>query len=177
MAPWATVGWANGGWGSFPIYMAAAPPKKDKRPYHQIEKRLVAEYMHEFHTNQLTWIRPRLGKFRAPKHGTEEERMERRWEAIQQRYPDAVAFDGKTLHIIEGKIIADAKTVGQLEHYEELIIETDEFMALGHAHIKKLVVAVLVPPDIRAFLEKRGIDWKEFKPDWAVRYMESRQWR
>jgi RecB family endonuclease NucS len=148
-----------------------------KREYHQVEKRLVADFVREHYAGLPVWDRIRLGPYKSPVHGTQEERKQAVWDDVVRRWADAVVFDGEALHIIEGKVIADAQVAGQLEHYAELIRETPEFSAFEGAKIHLVVVAAQVAEDIKSWLEARGIEVYIYLPDWMEKYLEQRKYR
>lgn len=148
-----------------------------KREYHPVEKRLVSEYVRQRWPGALVWERPRLGPYKPPAFGTEERAVAEMWGQVTRRYPDAIVGEDHTLWIIEGKVIGDAAAVGQLEHYKELLKDTEEFKLYRTDEIKLLLVCYQITDELRKWIEERGIEVDTYSADWLERYLLKRQYR
>jgi len=124
-----------------------------------VEKRLLNEWLRERFPQNPPWKQPRLG----PIATVEESRL---FKSLM-RFPDAIVWDGATIHIIEAKIVPGFGAIGQLEGYAELFQLTPEF-APYHAASKNLIV--LVGQDdvqVRAMAQNKGMEFIVFDPVWV----------
>lgn len=131
-------------------------PKKRRRKRQNWESKLAWEYVRKFYGDKPHWIRIELGPIPKPEQGALYARV-RRW-------CDAVVIDDNRVLLIETKMRPKPDVVGQISNYAVLFPQTPLFRRFKDMPVTLRVVAALLDPGVKEFIEKNGIEVEEYKP-------------
>lgn len=77
--------------------------------------------------------------------------------SVLMRFPDAIIFEDRKVHIVEAKLRPNAGACGQLEHYKELFYRTPEFKDFYSFPLEMILLTTYLDLDIVEFCSKKGI--------------------
>ena len=132
----------------------------------QVEKRLITEWLWQFHREHQQWKRIRLGQVPT--------RDMAQLYKVGLFWADAIVFDPPHLLIVEAKIRPSLAAIGQLEAYRELLKVTPEFEQFRGNPIRLVLLTTIEDRNVRRFCEDKGIEYIIFKPEWAEAYWKER---
>lgn len=142
-----------------------------RRPYRQIERRYVLEYVLNRFPNRL-WagFNVRLGP--------PPEVMRKMYPDVPpshfkvwQPWVDAIVVTPQYLYVIEAKIRNPRMAIGQLLDYAERVPYTPELARWLPREIIKLLVIPFRDPMIVDLCRKYGIQVDVYRPQWVIDYM------
>ena len=142
-----------------------------RRPYRQIERRYVIEYVVNKFPNRI-WaaFNVRLGM--PPK------RMREMYPDVPPEHfkvwlptADAVVVDGSYIYVIEAKIRQPRAAIGQLLDYARRVPETPDLRRFLPREVVKVLVVPLKDPELEKTCEMYGIKVDYFCPQWVLDYM------
>ena len=123
----------------------------------QLESVLLTKWLKKFHREKTQWKRVRLGVAADP----EEARMF----SVTLRWADAIFLDEGFVNIVETKLKADPKAIGQLEMYKRLFPVTPEFSQFKDWPIRLILVAPNLDLAVAEMASDKGIIYDVFKPE------------
>ena len=132
----------------------------------QLEARLVNEWLFANYPTSLQWRRVRLGPVPTKEYAA--------MYKVILRWADAIAFDGNTVVIIEGKMRPEPGAISQLEEYEKLLRQTPEFAHYWDRPVKKVLLTTIVDENLKQSCEQRGIAYEVYTPKWAEDYLRQK---
>lgn len=133
----------------------------------QREARLVNEYLLNFHPTALQWKRVRLGPVADP--------VEARMYSVIQRWADCIYLEDDVVTILEAKIRPDAGAIGQLEHYDDLFVQTPEFQQYWDKKVRLQLLTAWEDVTIKSLCDDKGIIYTFYQPAWVKEYLWQRQ--
>lgn len=151
--------------------MSVLPKRGRRRPYRQIERRYVVEYVtNRFPDRVWAGFNVRLGP--PP-------------DELRKRYPgvpathfkvwtptaDAVVVTKTRIYIVEAKIRNPRQAMGQLLDYARRLPETPELQRFMGREIVKLLVVPFDDPELRQTCAMYGVQMETFIRPWVVDYM------
>jgi len=132
----------------------------------QREKRLLNEWLAEFHPTDLQWRRVRLGAIPTKRKGREF--------LVGLRWCDAIYIKDDIVHIVEAKIKPDLGVIGQLEHYHDLFYRTPEFSQYKDKQVQLVLLTAWPDLEVKALCMKKGIEYVLYQPEWILPYLAER---
>lgn len=130
--------------------------QKTKRARINWERLLAFEYVGKNYGDYPHWFRIEVGPIPGDGQNPLYART-RRWADAVIRMPDHMI-------IIEFKMKANPDVASQLLNYRDLYPQTPLFSKYKDEPVKLVLVAALVTDDVRAFVERQGIEVVEYRP-------------
>lgn len=153
--------------------MAEERQNSRRRTYQQRERRYVVEYVYNTYPAAIKLFNVRLGdipeRFRFSSLALENANMFK----VFRRFVDALVITADEVILIEAKMIAKVENLAQLEMYARLLHQTKELQQLiANKVVKKVLVAVVLDPELAKEAERYNVEVRVYRPAWAVDYAE-----
>ena len=129
---------------------------KERKKRTNWERLLAYEYCDTFFRDCPKWVRIEVGPIPKEGHGM--------MYARTRRWADAVIIDGGRALILETKMKADPRAIGQLQIYRNLFPETPGFSRFKELPITLRLVAALGDEHTRLLAEEQEIEYEEWRP-------------
>ncbi len=142
---------------------------------HQVERRLVSEWLASRYPDDYTEQNVRLGSMPLEFGNQDLDPMEAKLvHNAFARWADAIVYLDDRVIIVEGKIVAHPIALGQLRLYKRLLPFTPSIKLAPRAQIDlRLVYAV--PDDLVVQMAREdGIEVEQFHPAWVDDYLATR---
>lgn len=142
------------------------------RSGNQVELRLISEWLQQRRRDLYYQLRVRLGGLPeelAPGTLTEAERRYvgnsfRRWADAIVEWPDRT-------EIVEAKIVADPRALGQLEQYAALLPMTPELSHRRTLPVQQTLLYAVPDGMVLELARRRGILVEQYRPPWVDEYL------
>jgi len=146
--------------------------RRPRRPYRQIERRYVVEYvLNRYPKALLRMFNVRLGiptPIKAGKASMAEYRVAKLWAP----FADAIVVLDNEIRVIETKIRYPRHGIGALKDYVRRVPETPTLQKyLPNRNIIGVLVTPLYDPDIERTCKLEGIVYDVYTPCWVLEYM------
>lgn len=155
------------------INMAQRDPGPPRR--HQVERRLVAEWLASRYPDAYTEQNVRLGSMPLEFGNQDLDPMEAKLvHNAFARWADAIVYLDDRVIVVEGKIVAHPVALGQLQLYKRLLPFTPTIALAPRARIELRLVYGVPDELVVAMAREQGIEVEQFKPAWVDEYLNTR---
>ena len=141
------------------------------------ESLLVEEWLSRRYPNVATLGRIRLGPTRATVVGVELTPEHQAMLSVLNWYPDALILAPGEALIVEAKLEAKPRAIGEVLFYRHLLYATPELQQFMPLNVTPAVLFAQDDPAIRAFAHSLGVQVEIYTPQWFPGYLETVQFR
>lgn len=139
----------------------------NRRTYVQREKRLLSEWLNQFHGDDHTEQHIHIGPVEPLGSDGRFTTSELNMLGVKSRWVDALIRYKDHVDLIEAKIILEPFVVAQMELYLSLFPFTPRRPDLTSLPARGVILAAVVDHSVAAMIRKRGYDLIVFKPPWV----------
>ena len=137
----------------------------------QIQRRILNEWLRERHPLELATRDVRLGPSPVPDAKPGQPTIEEKYAKSGRRFIDCVIIRDDEVLFIEADVVATPKTVGALENYVRLFSQTPELTKHQGKKLRPILLAALIPEDVRAMAKDKGYEYEEYRPAWVNQFV------
>jgi hypothetical protein len=141
------------------------------------ESALLDEWLSRRYPNIRPVGRIRLGPTRAAVVGVELTPQQQAMLSVLNWYPDALVLAPGEQLIVEAKVVAKPRAIGEVLFYQRLLYATPELQPYMPLNVQPVVLFAEDDPAVRDFAQSLGVRVEIYTPPWIVSYMNTVQFR
>jgi len=143
--------------------------------YKQREMKYVSEYVAKFYPRAKVFFKQRIGKALPELEKELGELKAHRMYNVFRRWADAIVIWKREMILIEGKLKADPKVIGQLLLYRSIVKDTPELVKYKDYPLHSVLLTPYFDRDTERLCAEYGIEIVRYIPDWLEEYLEHLQ--
>lgn len=135
------------------------------------EMRMVSEYIERTYTNDIAFLRLRLGSMvpDGPRPGLTPQ--ETAMLGVFRRWADAVVITPDELIVVEASLRSDTGDPSKLVIYGRLVPHTPELQEFRDRRLVLELVVAVEDPVVRQVAQELGIRCRVYEPKWLPQYL------
>jgi hypothetical protein len=153
------------------------PQSPSSRTYTPAERRLLGEWLAQYHAEDVVVTHAYLGPLNSPLLNTSLTPQEINMLGLRRRWADAVILYDDHVEIVEAKVVSDPFVIAQIELYLSLFNQTIEFKNYWGKPLTGIIVAAVLDPSISALIRSKGLKEITYKPAWVDEYLSGKAQR